>query len=210
MSDTPSNGPENDFDAIASAVQATERGRNFLIEFARRKSEREHATLRTAVTQLEHAIAREMSRPAEPRQVVAEAPTSEELLGRIDHAVAEVDGIISTTTNTVASSLKIAKDARFLAKRAGERDATLAASLSELASAIEVQGYLAQVGSRTREIFDVLTEVREHLGDMAERSKRPAAKIIPLRLVASNDSAPTERTARLRTLSEEERIALFT
>lgn len=209
----PSSNAE--FDAIATAMRSTERGRNFLDEFARREHAGEHAELRDAMGQLETAIAREMARFAEaPPLVPAEEPcaSAEELKARIGHAVDELGGIVAVTTSTVAETLKAAKQARALAARAKPADTRLATDLADLAATIEACGLRAQVGNGVREVFDVLDEVRAHLDrrNGPPLHAAPGAKAPPhLRVVADNDAKP-RASSRLRALSEEERIAFFT
>lgn len=216
MSEYPFSS-DAEFDAIADAVQSTERGRSFLVEFTRRRRADERAALRNAMGQLEFAIAREMAHFADmPEADVAPAAMSAaHLATRVTHAVEALDGIVASTTSAVAESMKAARQARALAERARSSDERLAADLADLAATIESCGLHAQAETRAREIFEVLSEVRAHLDRRSEmRTVINPASVVKsppfLRVVADNDAKPVDRVSNLRNLSEAERIALFT
>lgn len=243
MPKPPSLSPEK-FEAIAAAIAGSESGKQFLAEFARRNRQHQNAALAGAFDQLEDAVARNVfgagpapggaiAKPAAALAARTSSVASEAAVpARIDHAIGELDGIVETTTSLTAALLTAAKRARAFAEEPRPL-ADIRAEFGLLAADIEAYALQAQVGSRTREICEILLELKSHFEQSLttntpvgagaspgwiEREQRtfihtvfsPTKVVTSSSTVAANDSKPQQIFPALRMLSEDERTALFT
>ncbi len=133
MSQPPANSPlsEADFEAIAAAVNETERGRWFLAEYARRNRHADTKQVLEAIEKLERSLAErseatredsirltiaDMSEAiARTKAEIASIKPSEDSMGKIEDATVELDAIVSTTEQATSEILAAAEQVQEIA-----------------------------------------------------------------------------------------------
>ena len=177
MSDSPAKSPlsEADFEAIAAAVNETERGRWFLTEYARRNRHSDTRQVLEAIEKLQNSMAGrasaspsesirstifDMSRAiARTKAEIAAIKPSEDSLGKIGDATVELDAIVSTTEQATSEILAAAENVQEIAWTLREQG--LDAGVCDQLDALMTQTYTAcsfqdLTGQRIRKIVNVL------------------------------------------------------
>lgn len=122
---------ETDFEAIAAAVQETERGRWFLDEYARRNRHSDTKQVLDAIKKLQHTLSTrtesthedsirltivDMSEAiARTKAEIAAIKPDEESPGKIEDATVELDAIVSTTEQATSEILAAAESVQEIA-----------------------------------------------------------------------------------------------
>lgn len=166
---------EADFEAIAAAVNETERGRWFLHEYARRNRHSDTQKVLEAIEKLERSLASrtetthedsirltiaDMSEAiARTKAEIAAIKPSEDSMGKIEDAAVELDAIVSTTEQATSEILAAAEQVQEIAWTLREQGTETAVcdKLDELMT----QTYTAcsfqdLTGQRIRKIVNVL------------------------------------------------------
>ncbi len=131
MSQSSSPLSEADFEAIAAAVNETERGRWFLAEYARRNRHADTKQVLEAIEKLERSLAArskaahedsirltiaDMSEAiARTKAEIAAIKPSEDSMGKIGDATVELDAIVSTTEQATSEILTAAEQVQEIA-----------------------------------------------------------------------------------------------
>ncbi len=166
---------ETDFEAIAAAVQETERGRWFLDEYARRNRHSDTRQVLDAIEKLQHTLSArtesthedsirltiaDMSEAiARTKAEIAAIKPDEESPGKIEDATVELDAIVSTTEQATSEILAAAESVQEIAWTLREQGTD--ASVCDQLDALMTQTYTAcsfqdLTGQRIRKIVNVL------------------------------------------------------
>lgn len=166
---------ETDFEAIAAAVQETERGRWFLDEYARRNRHSDTRQVLEAIEKLQHSLATRTESTHEDsiRLTIADmseaiARTKAEIAairpdgespGKIGDATIELDAIVSTTEQATSEILAAAESVQEIAWTLREQGTE--ASVCDRLDTLMTQTYTAcsfqdLTGQRIRKIVNVL------------------------------------------------------
>lgn len=166
---------ETDFEAIAAAVQETERGRWFLDEYARRNRHSDTRQVLEAIERLQHnlstrtesthedsirlTIADMSDAIARTKAEIAAIKPDEESPGKIGDATVELDAIVSTTEQATSEILAAAESVQEIAWTLREQGTE--ASVCDQLDALMTQTYTAcsfqdLTGQRIRKIVNVL------------------------------------------------------
>lgn len=166
---------ETDFEAIAAAVQETERGRWFLDEYARRNRHSDTKQVLDAIKKLQHTLSTrtesthedsirltiaDMSEAiARTKAEIAAIKPDEESPGKIEDATVELDAIVSTTEQATSEILAAAESVQEIAWTLREQGTE--ASVCDQLDALMTQTYMAcsfqdLTGQRIRKIVNVL------------------------------------------------------
>jgi len=166
---------ETDFEAIAAAVQETERGRWFLDEYARRNRHADTKQVLEAIAKLQHSLsARPESTPedsirltiadmseaiARTKAEIAAIRPSEDNFGTISNATIELDAIVGTTEKATSEILAAAENVQEIAWTLREQGTD--ASVCDQLDALMTQTYTAcsfqdLTGQRIGKIVNVL------------------------------------------------------
>ncbi len=176
---------EADFEAIAAAVNETERGRWFLAEYARRNRHADTERVLEAVTRLERSLAaRNDAAPSETirstiadmaeaiartKAEIAAIRPSEDNFGSISNATIELDAIVSTTELATSEILASAERVQEIAWTLREQG--LDPSFCDQLDGLMTQTYQAcsfqdLTGQRIRKIVNVLHFLEERIEAM--------------------------------------------
>jgi len=176
---------EADFEAIAAAVNETERGRWFLAEYARRNRHADTERVLEAVTRLERSLAvRSDASPAETirstiadmaeaiartKAEIAAIRPSEDNFGTISNATIELDAIVSTTELATSEILASAERVQEIAWTLREQG--LDTSFCDQLDGLMTQTYQAcsfqdLTGQRIRKVVNVLHFLEERIEAM--------------------------------------------
>jgi len=176
---------EADFEAIAAAVNETERGRWFLAEYARRNRHADTERVLEAVTRLERSLAvRSDASPAETirstiadmaeaiartKAEIAAIRPSEDNFGTISNATIELDAIVSTTELATSEILASAERVQEIAWTLREQG--LDPSFCDQLDGLMTQTYQAcsfqdLTGQRIRKVVNVLHFLEERIEAM--------------------------------------------
>lgn len=166
---------ETDFEAIAEAVQETERGRWFLDEYARRNRHSDTRQVLEAIERLQYNLSTrtesthedsirltisDMSDAiARTKAEIAAIKPDEESPGKIGDATVELDAIVSTTEQATSEILAAAESVQEIAWTLREQGTE--ASVCDQLDALMTQTYTAcsfqdLTGQRIRKIVNVL------------------------------------------------------
>lgn len=166
---------ETDFEAIAAAVQETERGRWFLDEYARRNRHSDTKQVLEAIKKLQHSLSArtesthedsirltiaDMSDAiARTKAEIAAIRPDEESPGKIGDATVELDAIVSTTEQATSEILAASENVQEIAWTLREQGTD--ASVCDQLDALMTQTYMAcsfqdLTGQRIRKIVNVL------------------------------------------------------
>jgi chemotaxis protein CheZ len=189
MPNLPIHAPlsQADYEAIASAVMETARGRWFLAEFARRNRHADTTMLLKALERIEGAVTGERSVSAVERirfdlvemanaiartkaEIAAIKPEAEHQ-GRFGKASAELDCVVQTTEAATSDILACAERIQELAWTMREQG--LAPELCDLIDARATEIYTAcsfqdLTGQRTRKVIGVLRYLEGRINAMIE------------------------------------------
>jgi chemotaxis regulatin CheY-phosphate phosphatase CheZ len=176
---------EADFEAIAAAVNETERGRWFLAEYARRNRHADTERVLEAVTRLERSLsARTDAAPsdtirstiadmaeaiARTKAEIAAIRPSEDNFGTISNATIELDAIVSTTELATSEILANAERVQEIAWTMREQG--LEPSFCDQLDGLMTQTYQAcsfqdLTGQRIRKVVNVLHFLEERIEAM--------------------------------------------
>ncbi|HWK88037.1 MAG TPA: hypothetical protein VNQ34_11100 [Xanthobacteraceae bacterium] len=176
---------EADFEAIAAAVNETERGRWFLAEYARRNRHADTERVLEAVARLERSLAsRSDAAPAETirstiadmaeaiartKAEIAAIRPSEDNFGTISNATIELDAIVSTTELATSEILASAERVQEIAWTLREQG--LEPSFCDQLDGLMTQTYQAcsfqdLTGQRIKKIVNVLHFLEERIEAM--------------------------------------------
>ena len=176
---------EADFEAIAAAVNETERGRWFLAEYARRNRHADTERVLEAVTRLERSLAtRSDAAPAEKirstiadmaeaiartKAEIAAIRPSEDNFGTISNATIELDAIVSTTELATSEILACAERVQEIAWTLREQG--LEPTFCDQLDGLMTQTYQAcsfqdLTGQRIKKIVNVLHFLEERIEAM--------------------------------------------
>lgn len=176
---------EADFEAIAAAVNETERGRWFLAEYARRNRHADTERVLEAVTRLERSLAvRPDAAPADTirstiadmaeaiartKAEIAAIRPSEDNFGTISNATIELDAIVSTTELATSEILASAERVQEIAWTLREQG--LDPSFCDQLDGLMTQTYQAcsfqdLTGQRIRKVVNVLHFLEERIEAM--------------------------------------------
>jgi chemotaxis protein CheZ len=166
---------ETDFEAIAEAVQETERGRWFLDEYARRNRHADTRQVLEAIERLQHSLSArtesthedsirltisDMSDAiARTKAEIAAIKPDEESPGKIEDATVELDAIVSTTEQATSEILAAAESVQEIAWTLREQGTE--SSVCDQLDTLMTQTYMAcsfqdLTGQRIRKIVNVL------------------------------------------------------
>lgn len=176
---------ETDFEAIAAAVQETERGRWFLDEYARRNRHSDTKQVLEAIKKLQHSLSArtesthedsirltiaDMSEAiARTKAEIAAIKPDEESPGKIGDATVELDAIVSTTEQATSEILAAAENVQEIAWTLREQGTD--ASVCDQLDALMTQTYMAcsfqdLTGQRIRKIVNVLNFLEARIAAM--------------------------------------------
>jgi chemotaxis protein CheZ len=175
MSQPSSPLSEADFEAIAAAVNETERGRWFLAEYARRNRHADTQQVLKAIEKLERSLAArseaahedsirltiaDMSEAiARTKAEIAAIKPSEDSMGKIEDAAVELDAIVSTTEQATSEILAAAEQVQEIAWTLREQgtEPGVCDKLDELmAQTYTACSFQDLTGQRIRKIVNVL------------------------------------------------------
>jgi hypothetical protein len=222
-----------EYEAIESAVQETERGRWFLAEFARRNRQADTQVLLNALTRMEHGLDGRATQEASVAKeaIVAIAKEIGALRPRLgpshtQRATGELGANVETSTTAIAAILKSANRIRAFAQatRDGADPIGGADALELIATDIEKACQFQDIAGRhNRAAVEIIARVEEGLDAIGTIcAKLPAglrpSPTEPVRapqavihsIAAAREAKSAGDSPALKSLSYEENVALFT